>query len=79
MINKAAVILSLIFLLCLGLVSTPVFSANGDDSFTTDFRLEDCRFTPWGVNPYFILMPGYQLVLEGQEDEEEIQAAQESR
>ncbi|HOO45901.1 MAG TPA: hypothetical protein PLM29_06720 [Deltaproteobacteria bacterium] len=27
---------------------------------------------PWGVNPYFILIPGYQLVLEGQEDDEEI-------
>ena len=32
--------------------------------FTTDFRLEDCKFKDKGTNPYFILKPGYRLVLE---------------
>jgi len=36
--------------------------------FTTDFRLEDCKFKTKGLNPYFILIPGYQLVLESDEE-----------
>lgn len=44
----------------------------GDNAeFTTDFRLEDCEFEDKGINPYFILKPGYRLVLETPEDEEE--------
>jgi len=39
--------------------------------FTTDFRLEDCKFKTKGINPYFILKPGYRLVLETPEDAEE--------
>jgi len=40
------------------------------DKFTQDFRLQDCTFLTEGSNPYFILEPGYQLVLEGEEDGE---------
>jgi hypothetical protein len=39
-----------------------------DDEFTTEFRLEDCNFKTVGKNPYFILKPGYQLVLESDEE-----------
>lgn len=39
--------------------------------FTTDFRLEDCRFKTKGENPYFILRPGYRIVLETPEGEDE--------
>ncbi|MEW6606476.1 MAG: hypothetical protein AB1414_03345 [bacterium] len=39
-----------------------------EPEFTTDFRLEDCEFMAVGRNPYFILEPGYQLVLEGEEN-----------
>ena len=42
-----------------------------NDEFTTDFRLEDCKFKTKGINPYFILRPGYRLVLETPEDEYE--------
>jgi hypothetical protein len=35
-----------------------------NDEFTTDFRLGDCKFKTRGINPYFILKPGYRLVLE---------------
>jgi hypothetical protein len=43
-----------------------------EPEFTSEFRLEDCRFRPRGENPYFILQPGYQLVLEGEEDGETV-------
>jgi hypothetical protein len=33
--------------------------------------LEDCKFKDKGKNPYFILKPGYQSVLETPEDEDE--------
>ena len=43
-----------------------------NSEFTTDFLLEDCKaFKNKGENPYFILKPGYQLVLEGVEEDEE--------
>ncbi len=41
--------------------------SNKEPQFTTEFRLQDCKFTAEGENPYFILKPGYQLVLEGEE------------
>ncbi len=38
--------------------------------FTTDFRLEDCKWSSTGgQNPYFSLQPGYQLILEGEEED----------
>jgi hypothetical protein len=43
-----------------------------EDEFTTEFNLKNCKFITIGVNPYFILLPCYQLVLEGQEDGDEI-------
>jgi hypothetical protein len=41
-----------------------------EPQFTTEFRLKQCKFTTTGANPYFILRPGYQLVLEGDEDKQ---------
>ena len=35
--------------------------------FTSDFRLDACTFASTGSNEYFILEPGYQLVLAGEE------------
>jgi hypothetical protein len=58
--------------ICSGLFANLAMAQNGEPIFTTDFRLEDCRFTTKGMNPYFFLKPGYQLVLEGEEDGEEI-------
>ena len=52
----------------LGLSSDTVMAQNGEPQFTTEFRLEDCKFKTTGANPYFILKPRYQLVLEGEED-----------
>jgi hypothetical protein len=41
-----------------------------EPQFTTEFRLEDCRLTTQGANPYLILRPGYRLVLEAAENGE---------
>lgn len=41
--------------------------------FTRDFRLEDCEFVAGGENAHFILIPGYKLLLEGEEDGEEVE------
>ena len=44
----------------------------GGTQYTTDFMIEDCTFLNHGANPYFILKPGYQLLLEGEEDGETV-------
>ena len=38
--------------------------------FTESFMQDSCNFSSTGKNTYFILEPGYQLVLEGKEDNE---------
>ena len=42
-------------------------------SFLTDHPLENCNFASIGKNDYFILEPGYQVILEGEEDGEKLQ------
>ena len=54
----------------LGLASGTVVAQDEEPQFTTEFRLEDCRFKAKGANPYFILEPGYQLVFEAEEEGE---------
>jgi hypothetical protein len=39
-----------------------------DPKFTSSFLLENCTFKTRGVNPYFILQPGYRIVLESEEE-----------
>ena len=39
----------------------------------TSFDLENCDFASTGKNSYFILEPGYQVILEGEEDGEKLQ------
>ncbi len=43
---------------------------NNEQQFTEDFRLEDCDFESDGRNPFFLLVPGHTLILEGEEDGE---------
>jgi hypothetical protein len=52
------------------------FAAEDQDQnreFTMDFALETCTFSSTGSNPFFILRPGYRLVLKGREDGEDLQ------
>jgi hypothetical protein len=68
---------TLILLLCVGIVGATanddcdLYGCPDDCEFTTDFGLETCKFKSKGVNPFFILRPGYQLVLETPEDAED--------
>ena len=43
-------------------------SQTGQKKFTDEFMADSCRFSTTGRNPFFILEPGYQLILEGKED-----------
>jgi hypothetical protein len=45
-------------------------AAGGDLEFTADFPLDTCKFKASGKNPYFSLRPGYQLLLEGLDEDE---------
>jgi len=56
---------------CEGQGDDCIFGCPDDSLFTTDFRLEDCKFKATGINPFFILKPGYRLVLETPEGEKE--------
>src|SRR5262245_11290448 len=52
---------------------TPPPPARGaEPQFTTDFRLEDCRFLASGRNAYFSIEPGDRFVFEGEEDGEPV-------
>ena len=44
----------------------------GLEAWTESFNLEKCTFSSIGRNDYFILEPGYQLILEGIEDKETV-------
>ena len=46
------------------------YRPNDDDSWTADFSFEKDQLSPAGRNPYFVLEPGYQLVLA--DDDEQI-------
>ena len=63
--------------LCLGFTGGIASAAcEDDDEFTSAFRLKDCGgFKATGVNPYFILKPGYKLVLQTPPGHEEPEKA----
>lgn len=48
-------------------------SSSLQTSFLADQHLENCNFASTGKNDYFILEPGYQVILEGEEDGEKLQ------
>ena len=62
--------------LCLVILSvcTNVLAQNKTNSkqFSESFMQDSCSFETTGRNPYFILEPGYQLVLEGMEGKDKI-------
>ncbi len=43
-----------------------------ETGYTRDFQNQNCSWSDNGENAYYILRPGYQLVLEGEEDGEQI-------
>ena len=53
------------------LFTDPVLNGCGDNAdFTTDFLIDRCKFKTKGRNPYFILLPGWQFVLENEDEDE---------
>ena len=48
-------------------------ASESGEKFTTDFNIKDCTFSTHGANRYFILQPGFQLVLMGPEDGEQVE------
>ncbi len=50
-----------------------------DDEFTTEFMIGDCAFKDSGANPYFSLQPGYQLILESEDEKVVITALREKK
>jgi hypothetical protein len=46
-------------------------AGDDDHEFTTDFRAKNCTFADTGRNAFFILEPGYQMTLSGEEDGEQ--------
>ncbi len=48
-------------------------SPTNNQEWQDTFNLENCDFSSNGANSYFILEPGYQLILEGEEDGAKIQ------
>jgi hypothetical protein len=70
---RELVLISLCLVLITAVFALPSRGAHAQDEepeFTAEFRAEDCDFRARGENPYFILKPGYQLVLEGEEEGE---------
>jgi len=49
----------------------PSLAAAHDPEFTSTFDRNRCTFASAGNNPYFPLWPGYALVLEGEEEDDE--------
>jgi hypothetical protein len=73
LLGKSIVGLALALTMAIGFIgSTAAAECPDDDEFTTDFRLQDCKFKTRGSNPFFRLKPGFQLVLEGEDEGEEL-------
>ncbi|MGA7542551.1 MAG: hypothetical protein WBW34_05750 [Nitrososphaeraceae archaeon] len=53
--------------------STSLPADQTTEGWLSSFDLENCNFASTGENSYFILKPGYQVTLEGEEDGEELQ------
>jgi len=47
-------------------------TSNPDEGWLDTFDLQNCNFSTTSGNKYFLLNPGYQLILEGEEDGEPI-------
>ena len=52
---------------------TSFLTDRASEVWMTSFDLENCNFASTGKNSYFILEPGYQVILEGEEDGEKLQ------
>ena len=56
-----------------GPVSEDAVERNNDIGFTEEFFLEDCDFSTTGSNRFFVLEPGYRLLLTGEDEGAEVE------
>ena len=72
---RAAV--ALVLILALALLASPAFAGDRDPlekvetGYTRAFQLHECTWADTGSNRYFVLEPGYQATLQGEEFDEE--------
>jgi hypothetical protein len=67
------IVLAVLIVLGITASAQALIDGGGDKhAFTEDFMLEECTFSHTGVNPFFNLVPGFQLVLEGEDEKEEV-------
>jgi hypothetical protein len=69
---RMAAVTALTLALLMGLGSQAA-QAQTADGFRTDFNFDECDFASEGSNKYFILEPGYRLVLQGRVDRERVE------
>jgi len=72
--GQKALALTIVTFTCIAFFSGLVIAQPQDEEtgYTDQLRTQDCTFINEGENTYYILRPGYQLVLEGVEDGEDI-------
>ena len=71
--SAANTILALVAVSAVFLVMPGAILAAQQPAFTDSFMIGECGgFSSRGSNPYFILEPGFQLILEGEEDGEDL-------
>jgi hypothetical protein len=58
---------------------SPAASFVPDPEFTSSFGIEDCHFVNRGENPFFVLRPGWQIVLESDEEKAVITVLRDTR
>ncbi len=62
--------LLVVLVILTGLLTPPKLVQAQSAGFTDSFMLQQCDFASRGRNPFFVLEPGFKLVLEGQEGKE---------
>jgi hypothetical protein len=78
--NHAALTVLMIVMLCAtGCAELPNPSPQGEQTWQEEFGISDCSLEPTGQNKYFILEPGFQLVLEGKNEKVTVTVLDETR
>ena len=67
--KKVSILCMVILSVCINALAQ---NKTNSKQFSESFMQDSCSFETTGRNPYFILEPGYQLVLEGIEGKDKI-------
>jgi hypothetical protein len=63
-VHAGAIAVMIAVMLATGCTQAPAVSSSGESSWEEQFNISDCTLVTTGKNRYFILEPGFQLVLE---------------